>query len=88
VFLTAGHCTEPPAAHVEVWFNAGPVLTDPDYLAAVAKDPDGIVSCNDSPLFDGHPCKGDVAACRIRIPPSAPAAGTDCRTSRIETSVS
>jgi len=22
IFLTAGHCTEPPAAHVEVWFDA------------------------------------------------------------------
>ena len=22
VFLTAGHCTEPPAAHVEIWFAA------------------------------------------------------------------
>ena len=60
VFLTAGHCTEPPAAHVEVWFGAGPILTDPDYAAALATDPDGIVSCNDSPLFNGYPCKGDV----------------------------
>jgi len=22
IFLTAGHCTEPPAAHVEVWFDS------------------------------------------------------------------
>lgn len=22
LFLTAGHCTEPPAAHVEIWFDA------------------------------------------------------------------
>jgi hypothetical protein len=60
VFLTAGHCTEPPAAHVEVWFSPGPVVTDPDYAAALAADADGIVSCNDSPMFDGYPCKGDV----------------------------
>jgi hypothetical protein len=60
VFLTAGHCTEPPAARVEVWFSTGPVLTDPDYAAALAADPDGIVSCNASPTFDGYPCKGDV----------------------------
>ncbi len=60
VFLTAGHCTEPPAARVEVWFSAGPIPTDPDYAAAVAADPDGIVSCNASPAFDGYPCKGDV----------------------------
>ncbi len=60
VFLTACHCTEPPAAHVEVWFAPGPILTDPDYLAALEADPDGIVSCNDSPAFDGYPCQGDV----------------------------
>ena len=60
VYLTAGHCTEPPAAHVEIWFNAGPILTDPDYLAALAADPDGVVSCNDSAAFDGYPCQGDV----------------------------
>ena len=22
LFVTAGHCTEPPAAHVEIWFDA------------------------------------------------------------------
>jgi hypothetical protein len=22
IFLTAGHCTEPPAAHIEIWFDA------------------------------------------------------------------
>jgi hypothetical protein len=60
VFLTAGHCTEAPAAHVEIWFGAGPIATDPDYLAALQTDPDGIVSCNDSATFDGYPCKGDV----------------------------
>lgn len=60
VYLTAGHCTEAPAAHVEIWFDQGPVQTDPDYLAALAADPDGIVSCNDSAAFDGYPCQGDV----------------------------
>jgi hypothetical protein len=74
VFLTAGHCTEAPAAHVEVWFSAGPVLTDPDYLAAVNADPDGIVSCNDSPLFDGYPCNGDAGG----TPHSAPGFCTGC----------
>jgi hypothetical protein len=66
VFLTAGHCTAPDEAaeatptHVEVWFASGPVLTDPDYTAAVLADPDGIVSCDASPLFDGYPCVGDA----------------------------
>ena len=60
LLLTAGHCTEPPAAHVEIWFGQGPIPTDPDYTAAVAADPDGVVSCDDSALFDGYPCNGDV----------------------------
>src|SRR5215216_3826431 len=60
VYLTAGHCTEPPAAHVEVWFDEGPILTDPDYLAAVEANAPEPVSCNDSPLFDGYPCEGDA----------------------------
>jgi hypothetical protein len=60
VFLTAGHCVEEPAARIVVWFDSGPVLTDPDYTAALLADPDGIVSCDDSPLFDGYPCQGDV----------------------------
>ena len=61
VYLTAGHCTEDPAAHVEIWYAPGPILTDPDYAAAVAADPDGRVSCNENPtLFDGYPCQGDV----------------------------
>ena len=60
VFLTAGHCTEPPAAHVEVWFGEGPILTDPDYQAAVEANAPEPVSCNDSPAFDGYPCQGDA----------------------------
>jgi Trypsin len=60
VFLTAGHCTEPPAAHVEVWFAEGPILTDPDYQAAVEANAPEPVSCNDSPAFDGYPCEGDA----------------------------
>jgi hypothetical protein len=60
VFLTAGHCTEPPAAHVEIWFDEGPIEFDPDYLEALEADPEGIVSCNESVEFDGYPCQGDV----------------------------
>jgi hypothetical protein len=60
VFLTAGHCTEPPAEHVEIWMAEGPILTDPDYLAAVQADPDGFVSCDASAAFDGYPCVGDA----------------------------
>jgi len=60
VYLTAGHCTTAPAAHVEVWYSDAAVLTDPDYTAAVQASPTGIVSCNSSALFDGYPCKGDA----------------------------
>jgi Trypsin len=60
VFLTAGHCTVAPAAHIEVFFAEGPILTDPDYLAAQEANAPNPVSCNDSPDFDGYPCQGDV----------------------------
>jgi hypothetical protein len=60
VFLTAGHCTVPPAAHVEVWFAPGPVTTDPDYAAAVNANPGVPVRCDSSPAFDGYPCVGDA----------------------------
>ena len=73
-FLTAGHCTESPAAHIEIWFGQGPVLTDPDYTAAVAADHDGVVSCDDSALFDGYPCEGDVGG----TPHSYPGFCTGC----------
>lgn len=68
VFLTAGHCVEAPAAHIEVWFGTGPINTDPDYAAALASDPDGIVSCNDSATFDGYPCQGDSGGTPQRNP--------------------
>jgi hypothetical protein len=74
VFLTAGHCTEAPAAHVEIWFDDGPIPTDPDYTAAVAADPDGSVSCDDSALFDGYPCQGDAGG----TPHSFPGFCTGC----------
>jgi hypothetical protein len=51
VFMTAGHCTEAPAAHVEIWFAAGPIPLAEGYPAA-GNDP-----CKG---IDGYPCKGDV----------------------------
>jgi hypothetical protein len=60
VFLTAGHCTVAPAAHIEVWMEPGPIAYDPDYAEAQANDPYGIVSCNASPAFDEYPCEGDI----------------------------
>jgi len=52
VFLTAGHCVEAPAAHIEIWFAAGPVPLGAGYPAAGAHPCAGIT---------GYPCTGDVA---------------------------
>jgi Trypsin len=57
VFLTAGHCTGAPAAHVEIWFEEGPVLTNPAYAAAAAAAAPNPVPCVG---FTGYPCVGDV----------------------------
>jgi hypothetical protein len=58
VFLTAGHCTEDPAAHIEIWFDAGPIPLGTD----AAGDP--YPSDNpDDPCegITGYPCTGDVS---------------------------
>lgn len=49
LFLTAGHCTESPADHAEIWFADGPI--------PAGNYPGGGVSCAG---FTGYPCKGDV----------------------------
>lgn len=51
LYLTAGHCTEAPAAHVEIWFEPGPIQVDPAYPADGDDRCDGIA---------GYPCRGDV----------------------------
>jgi hypothetical protein len=50
VFVTAGHCTESPADHAMVYFQAGPMTPDPDFSFAT-KDCAGI---------DGFPCTGGI----------------------------
>jgi hypothetical protein len=55
IFLTAGHCTEAPAAHVELFFAAGPIPVDPSYVAVAA----GGTGC-DNLAVTGYPCHGDV----------------------------
>jgi hypothetical protein len=58
IFLTAGHCTEDPAAHIEVWFDAGPIplgtdATGDPYPSDNPDDPcEGIT---------GYPCTGDAS---------------------------
>jgi hypothetical protein len=51
IFLTAGHCVEAPAAHIEIWFSAGPEPLGAGYPAAGANRCAGIT---------GYPCTGDV----------------------------
>lgn len=55
VYLTVGHCTEAPAAHIEIFFSAGPVTTDPHYTSIAA----GGTGCGNVAVT-GYPCHGDV----------------------------
>jgi hypothetical protein len=52
VFLTAGHCTEAPAAHAEIWFDSGPIPLGAGYPAAGDNRCAGIT---------GYPCTGDAS---------------------------
>jgi hypothetical protein len=51
IFLTAGHCVGAPAAHIEIWFSAGPEPLGTGYPAAGDHPCAGI---------SGYPCTGDV----------------------------
>ena len=55
LFLTAGHCTEAPAYHVEIWFDSELIVTDPAYVSVAA----GGTGC-DNPEVTGYPCHGDA----------------------------
>ncbi len=55
VFLTAGHCTEAPAATVAIWFDSG--YPDPIPLAS-GYPADGPNRCKD---ITGYPCTGDAS---------------------------
>jgi secreted trypsin-like serine protease len=54
VYLTAGHCTEAPAAHAEIFLASGPINPDPNYVSKAA----GGDGCDD-PAVTGYPCHGD-----------------------------
>ncbi len=59
VFLTAGHCTESPAASAVLFFDAGPITTASGYPAAGPDRCAGIT---------GYPCTGDVTGSVHLIP--------------------
>jgi hypothetical protein len=50
VFLTAGHCAEPPAASAEIFFDPGPIDWDEDFSLEDRE-------CGD---VEGFPCAGGV----------------------------
>src|SRR5262245_24616836 len=55
IFLTAGHCTETPAAHIEIWFDSG----DPDPIPLAS----GYPAAGPNPcarITGGYPCTGEV----------------------------
>jgi hypothetical protein len=56
VFLTAGHCVEPPAAHVEIWFASGSPAPIPLGAGYPAVPP----APNRCSGITGYPCTGDV----------------------------
>lgn len=59
VFLTAGHCVSAPAAHVEVFFSAGPIPLGAGYPAAGPNRCAGIT---------GYPCTGDAGGTPVENP--------------------
>ena len=54
VFMVAGHCTELPAAEIEIWFDSG----DPNGIPLAA----GFPAAGPNPCAGimGYPCTGDV----------------------------
>jgi trypsin len=54
VFMVAGHCTEAPAAEIEIWFDSG----DPNGIPLGAGYP--AAGPNPCAGITGYPCTGDV----------------------------
>ncbi|HWH55688.1 MAG TPA: trypsin-like serine protease [Gaiellaceae bacterium] len=53
LFLTAGHCTEDPAATAAIWFDVGPIQTDPQYIANLNSGATDLCAG-----VTGYPCGG------------------------------
>ncbi len=64
LFLTAGHCVDTPAAHIEIWFSAGPEPLGAGY-------PSGTTRCEG---VTGYPCTGDVGGTPYQHPDWVPSA--------------
>jgi hypothetical protein len=66
IYLTAGHCTESPAAHIEIWFASGspaPIPVDPNYTSIAL----GGTGCANVAVT-GYPCHGDVGGSPLTHP--------------------
>jgi hypothetical protein len=63
LFLTAGHCTEPPAEEVAIWFDDH-VERDPNYVPAWR----GGMGC-ENPDVEGYPCFGADATGEPHVHP-------------------
>ncbi|MEO8208561.1 MAG: trypsin-like serine protease [Chloroflexota bacterium] len=53
LFVTAGHCTEAPAAKAVLYFETGPIVTDTHYLSVAS----GGTGCANADVT-GYPCRG------------------------------
>jgi hypothetical protein len=68
VFMVAGHCTEPPAAEIEIWFSSG----FPNGIPLGAGFP--AAGANPCAGITGYPCTGDVTGAPHVHPDYDPAA--------------
>jgi hypothetical protein len=62
VLLTAGHCTEPPAASAQAWFDSGPIENG-DYPLTPVEDRPPCAG------FTGWPCTGSDATGAVHTHP-------------------
>lgn len=73
-YLTAGHCTDGSegGVHVEIWFDEGPILTDPTYLTAVRDGKSPAEACalvrQNDPAGSGYPCVGQASGTNYTHP--------------------
>jgi hypothetical protein len=60
IFVTAGHCTEAPAASARIYFETGPIIPDPAFTLDTR-------NCVD-PAIAGYPCGGGVTGAVFQHP--------------------
>jgi hypothetical protein len=68
LFLTAGHCTEAPAAHIQIWFAA-----DVETHRCKLADPTPTTCTAADPLWNGYPLIGEASGSPVTHPDFDPA---------------